>query len=136
MDEAGTRDPNARGATTALFVAWKSRTDRAGEPTAAMEQLISNIEDRGLSPELWLWPCWAETRSRPLQWPLDFNRLRGDAYSILFRARTAFSTDMTHPTDFYGCDTSHDDFACGCSRFCSGRLSGGPTMQCDIRSIF
>ena len=51
MDEAGTRDPNARGATTALFVAWKSRTDRAGEPTAAMEQLISNIEDRGLSPE-------------------------------------------------------------------------------------
>ena len=51
MDEAGTRDPNAWGATTALFVAWKSQTDRAGRPTAAMEQLISNIEDRGLSPE-------------------------------------------------------------------------------------
>ena len=85
--------------------------------------------------ELWLWLRWAETRSRPLQWPLDFSRLRGDAYSILFRARTVFSTDMTHPTDFYGCDTSNDDFACGCSHFCSGRLSGGPTMQLDIRTI-
>ena len=51
MDEAGTRDPNAWGATTALFVAWRSQTDRAAGPAAAMEQLISNIEDRGLSPE-------------------------------------------------------------------------------------
>ena len=51
MDEAGTREPNAWEATTALFASWKSRADRAGKPAAAMKRSISNIEDRGLSPE-------------------------------------------------------------------------------------
>ena len=51
MDEAGTGDPNAWGATTALFAAWKPRADRAGEPAGTMKRFISNIEGRGLSPE-------------------------------------------------------------------------------------
>jgi P4 family phage/plasmid primase-like protien len=51
IDDAGARDPSAWEPTTALYAAWKSWADHAGEYAGSRKRFIQNIEARGLTPE-------------------------------------------------------------------------------------